>query len=143
MDQLRVALRSFATVVKLGFDAAPMRVSAAIAAQLMLTVFSLTSNYAIKFVVQEALARQVSGALWAAAALALAAGGSAVAFLAYASLLPKMFELVTLKVDSELIRLANSIPTLDHHDRPAFADKLALARQGRHDPSPARSRSSA
>jgi ATP-binding cassette subfamily B protein len=71
------------------------------------------------------------GAIWAAAALALAAGASAIAFRVYASQLPKMIELVTLKLDQELIQLTNRIPTIEYHDRPAFADKLALVRQGR------------
>jgi ATP-binding cassette subfamily B protein len=81
--------------------------------------------------VQEAAARHPSGAIWTAAALTLAAGASAVAYRVYASQLPKMIELVTLKLDHELIQLTNRIPTIEYHDRPAFADKLALVRQSR------------
>ena len=131
MERLRSAPRAVATVFKLGFGAAPVRVSAAVLAELLGAGFALASSYAIKFVVQEATARHVEGAIWAAAALALTAGASAVAYLVYASQLPKMVELVTLKLDHELIRLTNRIPTLEYHDRPAFADKLALVRESR------------
>ena len=131
MERLRSAARAVVTVFKLGFGAAPVRVSAAVVAELLGAGFSLASSYAIKFVVQEATARHVEGAIWAAAALALTAGASAVAYLVYASQLPKMVELVTLKLDRELIRLTNRIPTLEYHDRPAFADKLALVRESR------------
>jgi ATP-binding cassette subfamily B protein len=130
-EAVRSAVRSFASVIKLGFGAAPARVSVAISAELLGAAFTLASSYAIKFIVQEAAARHASGAIWAAATLALTAGASAVAYLVYASQLPKMVELVTLKLDSELIRLTNLIPTIEHHDRPAFADKLALVRQSR------------
>ncbi len=131
IERLRSGARAVATVFKLGFGAAPVRVSAAVVAELLGAGFSLASSYAIKFVVQEATARHVEGAIWAAAALALSAGASAVAYLVYASQLPKMVELVTLKLDHELIRLTNRIPTLEYHDRPAFADKLALVRESR------------
>jgi ABC-type multidrug transport system fused ATPase/permease subunit len=128
---IRTAARSFATIVKLGFGAAPARVSVAISAELLGAAFGLASSYAIKFIVQEAAAHHASGAIWAAAALALTAGASAVAYLVYASQLPKMVELVTLKLDQALIQLTNRIPTIEYHDRPAFADKLALVRQAR------------
>jgi ATP-binding cassette subfamily B protein len=131
MERLRSAARGFATVLNLGFGAAPVRVSVAVAAELLGAAFALASSYAIKFIVQEAAARHAVGAIWAAAALALTAGASAVAYLVYASQLPKMIELVTLKLDHELIRLTNRIPTLEYHDRPAFADKLALVRESR------------
>ena len=130
-EALRGAVRSVATVIELGFGAAPVRVSAAMAGELLGAAFTLASSYAIKFIVQEVAAHRPAGAIWAAAALALTAGASAVAYLLYASQLPKMVELVSLKVDSELIALTNRIPTIEYHDRPAFADKLALVRQGR------------
>jgi ATP-binding cassette subfamily B protein len=130
-DTLRSAARSFVTVVKLGWGAAPIRVSAAIAAELLGAGFNLASSYAIKFIVQEVAAHRAAGAIWAAAALALTAGASAVAYLVYASQLPKMVELVSLKLDHELIALTNRIPTIEYYDRPAFADKLALVRQSR------------
>jgi ABC-type multidrug transport system fused ATPase/permease subunit len=131
LDAVRTAARSAATVAKLGFGAAPARVSLALVAELLGAGFGLASAYAIKFVVQAAVAHNPTGAVWAAAALALLAAAGAVAYLVYASLLPKMIEVVTLQLDHELIRLANRIPTLEHHDRPAFADKLELVRQGR------------
>jgi len=128
---VRSAVRGVVTVVKLGFGAAPMRVSVAIVAELLGAAFSLAASYAIKFVVEEATARHPAGAVWAAAALAVSLGASAVAYLVYASQLPKMIELISLKLDHELIRLTNDVATIEHHDRPAFADKLALVRQGR------------
>lgn len=131
LEAIRSAARSFATIAKLGLGAAPVRVSLTVLAQLVQNGFALASTYAIKFIVQEAAARHVVGAIWAAAALALSAGASAIGYLAYINLLPKMHELVRLKLDTELIRLANRIPTLEYHDRPAFADKLALVRQSR------------
>jgi len=128
---VRSAVRGVVTVVKLGFGAAPLRVSIAVVAELLGAAFSLAASYAIKFVVEAATARHPAGAVWAAAALALSLGASAVAYLVYASQLPKMIELISLKLDHELIRLTNGIATIEHHDRPAFADKLALVRQGR------------
>jgi ATP-binding cassette subfamily B protein len=128
---LRKAVRSYGTVVKLGFGAAPGRVTLTVLAQLVQNAFVLAASFAVKFVVQEAVERHVAGAIWAAAALAGAAGASAVAYVGYINLLPKMHELVRLKLDTELIRLANRIPTLEYHDRPAFADKLSLVRQSR------------
>jgi ATP-binding cassette subfamily B protein len=131
LEKVRGAARSLATITKLGFGAAPARMSLAILAELVGAGFALGSTYAIKFIVQEAAARHVLGAVWAAVALALTAGVSAVAYLVYGSLAPKAIELVTLRLDHELIRLTNRIPTLEYHDRPAFADKLALVRQSR------------
>lgn len=119
------------TVARLGFGAAPVRGSLALIAELLGAGFTLASSYAIKFVVQEAAAHHPMGAVWAAAALALTAGAGAVAYLFYATLLPKMLDLVSLRLDHELIRLTNRIPTLEYHDRPAFADKLALVRENR------------
>jgi ATP-binding cassette, subfamily B, bacterial len=131
LASLRGATRSFATVAKLGFGAAPGRVTFTILTQLVQNAFVLASSFAIKFVVQEVAARHVGGAIWAAGALAFTAGAAAVAYVGYLNLLPKMHELVRLKLDSELIRLTNRIPTLEYHDRPAFADKLSLVRQSR------------
>ncbi len=131
MERIGGFARSLATVVKLGFGAAPGRVSVAITAELLAAAFGLASSYAIKFVVQEAATRHTQGAILAAAALALTGGGAAVSFLVYVSQLPKMIELITLKLDQELIRLTNRIPTIEYHDRPAFADKLTLVRQNR------------
>jgi len=131
LEGLRTAARTTSTVARLAFGAAPARVSLALAAELLGAGFGLASAYAIKFVVQQAVAHNAAGAVWSAAALAILAAAGAVAFLVYASLLPKMIEVVTLRLDHELIRLANRIPTLEHHDQPAFADKLELVRQGR------------
>jgi ABC-type multidrug transport system fused ATPase/permease subunit len=128
---VRTAARSTVTIARLGFGAAPVRGSLALIAELLGAGFTLASSYAIKFVVREAAAHHPAGALWAAAALALTGGAGAVAYLFYATLLPKMLELVSLRLDHELIRLTNRIPTLEYHDRPAFADKLALVRQSR------------
>ena len=131
LQGLRTAARTAGTVGRLAFLGAPWRVSLALAAELLGAGFSLAATYAIKFVVQEAVAHNVAGAVWAAVALAGLAAAGAVAYLVYASLLPKMIEVVTVALDRELIALANRIPTLEHHDRPAFADKLELVRQGR------------
>jgi ABC-type multidrug transport system fused ATPase/permease subunit len=131
MERLRSVGRSLGTVVKLGYGAAPTRVSVAIGSELLAAALGLASSYAIKFIVQEVAARHPSGAILAAGALAFTAGGAAVAFTVYVSQLTKMIELVTLKLDRELIALTNRIPTIEYHDRPAFADKLALVRQSR------------
>jgi ABC-type multidrug transport system fused ATPase/permease subunit len=92
---------------------------------------SLVASYMIKFVVQAAAAGRVTGALEAAILLALAAGAVRIAFLYRASLAPKLIELVTLRLDSELIRLTTGIATLEHQDRPAYADKISLVRSSR------------
>jgi len=131
MERIGGFARGVATTIKLGFGAAPARVSVAIAAELFAAAFGLASSYAIKFVVQEAAAHHTRGAILAAAALALTGGATAVSFLVYISQLPKMIELITLKLDQELIALTNRIPTIEYHDRPAFADKLTLVRQNR------------
>jgi ATP-binding cassette, subfamily B, bacterial len=131
LQGLRTAARTAATIARLAFVGAPWRVSLALAAEMLGAGLGLASSYAIKFVVQDAARHNVTGAVWAAVALASLAAAGAVAYLLYASLLPKMIEVVTLALDRELIGLANRIPTLEHHDRPAFADKLELVRQGR------------
>jgi ATP-binding cassette subfamily B protein len=131
MERIRSLSRSFVTVIELGFGAAPVRVSVAMTADLLSAGFTLAASYMIKFIVQEAVARHASGAVWAAAALALTAGGAVVAGMVYNTQLPKIIELVLLRIDRELIQLTNGISTIEYHDRPAFADKLALVRQNR------------
>jgi ABC-type multidrug transport system fused ATPase/permease subunit len=128
---IRNLFRGVSTILKLGFSAAPGRSSAALIATVSSAGLSLVASYMIKFVVQAAAAGRVTGALEAAILLALAAGAVRIAFLYRASLAPKLIELVTLRLDSELIRLTTGIATLEHQDRPAYADKISLVRSSR------------
>jgi ATP-binding cassette, subfamily B, bacterial len=128
---IRSLFRGVSTILKLGFSAAPARSTAALVATALAAGLSLAASYMIKFVVQAAAAGRAADATWAAVMLALAAGAVRVAYLYRASLSPKLTELVTLRLDSELIRLTTGIATLEYQDRPAYADKIALVRSSR------------
>jgi ABC-type multidrug transport system fused ATPase/permease subunit len=125
------AARSLATILRLSFAATPGRSAGALAIYSLYAGLGLVSSYMVKFVVQAAAARQVTGAIEAAALLALASGGSRIANLYYAAIVPRLIEQVSLHLDRELIRLTTAIPTLDYQDRPVFADKIALVRSSR------------
>jgi ABC-type multidrug transport system fused ATPase/permease subunit len=125
------AARSLATILRLSFAATPGRSASALAVYALYAGLGLVSSYMVKFVVQAAAARQMAGAIEAAALLALASGGSRIANLYYAAIVPRLIEQVSLHLDRELIRLTTAIPTLDYQDRPAFADKIALVRSSR------------
>ena len=131
LQAIRDIVRGVSTVLKLGFSAAPGRSTAALIATALSAALSLVASYMIKFVVQAAAAGRVAGAIEAAAVLALAAGAVRIAFLYRASLSPKLNELITLRLDRELIRLTMGIATLEYQDRPAYADKISLVRSSR------------
>jgi ATP-binding cassette, subfamily B, bacterial len=127
-EGIRNLIRTAATLLGLAFAAAPRLAAAAIATEFLGAVLSLVSTYQIKDVVQAASAGGSQRALAAGLALALTGGAGAISYLAYARLLPRVMEAITVHLDGELVRLTARIPTLEYADRPLHADKIALIR---------------
>jgi ATP-binding cassette subfamily B protein len=119
------------TVFLLCFRAAPGRATALIACQLGANLATLAGAYSIKLVTDAALRGDRAGAVVAALVMA-GMGLAAVLFgRGYLLLTTSVSELAGRHVDSELIRLAGSIPTIEHYERPRYADQLTLIRQER------------
>src|SRR5258707_68451 len=78
--------------------------------------------YQIQGVVQAATSGDRERALSAALVLAITSGLSALSYLIYSQMLPRVIEAITVHLDSELVRLTARIPTLEYADRPVHAD---------------------
>jgi ATP-binding cassette subfamily B protein len=120
--------RTAATLVGLAFAAAPGRAAVAVVTELMGAVLSLIASYQIQSVVQTAAGGDRAQALRAGLTLAVTGGLGALSYLAYAQMLPRVIEAITVHLDSELVRLTARIPTLEYADRPVHADKIQLIR---------------
>ncbi len=119
------------TVFLLCFRAAPGRSTALIACQIGANLATLAGAYSIKLVTDAALRGDRAGVIVAASVMA-GMGLLAVLFgRGYLLLTTSVSELAGRHVDSELIRLAGSIPTIEHFERPHYADQLTLIRQER------------
>ncbi|HEV3361815.1 MAG TPA: ABC transporter ATP-binding protein [Pseudonocardiaceae bacterium] len=119
------------TVFLLCFRAAPGRSTALIACQLAANLATLAGAYSIKLVTDAALRGDRAGVVVAAVVMA-GMGLAAVLFgRGYLLLTTSVSEQAGRHVDSELIRLAGSIPTIEHYERPHYADQLTLIRQER------------
>jgi len=125
----RTFARGVSALVRLAFAAAPLRATAAVATELLGAALGLISSYQIKDVVQAASAGDGRRALFSGLAIAITGGVGWLSLLCYAQLAPRVVEAVTVRLDTEMIRLTARMPTLDYADRPAHADKIALIRQ--------------
>ncbi|GIH17388.1 ATP-binding cassette domain-containing protein [Rugosimonospora africana] len=113
------------------FRAAPRHATALFACQLAATACTLAATYGVKVVTDAALHAQAGRALAAAGLMAGATGLAAVFGRGYLQLTTTVSERAGRYIDSELMRLAGTIPTIEHYERPQYADQLALIRQER------------
>ena len=119
------------TVFLLCFHAAPGRSTALIACQIAANLAMLAGAYSIKLVTDAALHGDRAQVFVAASVMA-GCGLLAVLFgRGYLLLTTSVSERAGRHVDSELIRLAGNIPTIEHFERPHYADQLTLIRQER------------
>ncbi|HJP75021.1 MAG TPA: ABC transporter ATP-binding protein [Pseudonocardiaceae bacterium] len=119
------------TVFLLCFHAAPGRSTALIACQIAANLAMLAGAYSIKLVTDAALHGDRAQVFVAASVMA-GCGLLAVLFgRGYLLLTTSVSERAGRHVDSELIRLAGGIPTIEHYERPHYADQLTLIRQER------------
>jgi ATP-binding cassette subfamily B protein len=128
IQSLRKIARTVGALLRLAFDAAPGRATAALVTELLGAVLGLASAYQIQGVVQAAAAGHPRQALTAGLILAATGGAGWISYLTYAQLSPRVVEAITVHLDSEMIRLTARIPTLDYADRPLHADKISLIR---------------
>ena len=119
------------TVFLLCFRAAPARSTALIACQVMANLATLTGAYSIKLVTDAALRGDRTRVVVAAAVMAGTALLAVLFGRGYLLLTTSVSERAGRYVDSELMRLAGSIPTVEHYERPHYADQLTLIRQER------------
>lgn len=125
---VRGFIRGVAALVRLGFTAAPLLATASVIAELIGAVLVLASSYQMKGLVQAASGGDHRRAIAEGLVLAATAGLGWIAFLTYGQLAPRVVEAVTVRLDTEMIRLTTRMPTLEFADRPAYADKIALIR---------------
>ncbi|HEY4458705.1 MAG TPA: ABC transporter ATP-binding protein [Pseudonocardiaceae bacterium] len=119
------------TVFALCFRAAPGRATALISCQVAANLTTLAGAYSIKLVTDAALHGNRSEAIVAAVVMAGMALLTLLFGRGYLLLTTSVTERAGRHVDSELIRLTGSIPTIEHYERLHYADQLTLIRQER------------
>ncbi len=123
--------RGFRTTMGFAFRADPRLVITQFGLETLNSVLVVFVAYAVKLLVNAALARSVGGALFAAGAIA---ASDAVQRLSGQQLLTssiKLQEKTALLLDQRLMALTGAAPGLEHHERPDYVDELTLLRDDR------------
>jgi ATP-binding cassette, subfamily B, bacterial len=125
---VRSELRAVTMLFWLAFRADPFRAGGTLAAAGVDAVAQVSWSYLLKLLTDSVVAGDVRGAVIAV----LAYGGSlivtSVTTLARVQWTAILREKATFLVDRQLAATAMALPTLEHHERPDFADRLQLLR---------------
>jgi ATP-binding cassette, subfamily B, bacterial len=129
----RVAARGFWSALALSFRADPPLFVGIFALETAIAVTALLGTYAVKGLTDSALAGSVGGVVVASGAIALA--GVAQRFGTQVNLVwdAKVQEKAQVLLDEHLMALVGGVPGIEHHERPDYADELALLRDARRD----------
>ncbi|HEX2037605.1 MAG TPA: ABC transporter ATP-binding protein/permease, partial [Chloroflexota bacterium] len=123
--------RGFRTAIGFAFRADPWLCAAEFGREALNSVLDICAAYAVKLLVDAALARSVEGVLFAAGAIAASEMVERLLrhrFLSSAVMLQEKTELL---LDQRLMALAGATPGLEHHERPDYVDELTLLRNDR------------
>lgn len=93
---------------------------------------ALAAPYALKRLTDAVLQRSLSGVLVAAAVAAAAWALAVFGGLGYVRLAVQIEDKASLAIDRQLITVTAGIPGLEHHERPDYADEVALVGSQRH-----------
>ncbi|HEY7293906.1 MAG TPA: ABC transporter ATP-binding protein [Dehalococcoidia bacterium] len=125
------AARGFWTALGVSFQADPTLFVVVFGLETAIAVMGLLGTYAVKGLTNAALAGSIRGVLVAAGGIALA--GLVQRFGTQLSLnaTAKVQEKAQLLLDQHLMALAGGVPGIEHHERPDYADQMALLRNER------------
>ena len=124
-------LATLRTALGLCFRADPWRATGLFAGEIGFTLLLLLSTYGFRLIVDAAVRRDGTGALLAAGVTALTYALGLVASRANLRLGVAVTERAGLLIDTRLMALTGGLPTIEHHERPRYADELTLIRQER------------
>ncbi len=128
----RARVRALAVLLAFGFRASPTQWVTLFAANLGYPLAGLAMTYSTKLLVDAALVGHWDGVLFAASLAATAGVVAGLCGLGYVQLVIENIERAGELIDRQLIGLVAGIPGLEHHERPDYADEVALVRSQRH-----------
>lgn len=131
MTGLRAWSAQARAVVDLCFRAAPWQSAALLGCELVANGLLLVSMYAVKPTVDAALRADFEGVVVGAVLIAGGGALSGIFFRGYLNLIVLVLERSGLYIDAHLMQLSAGIPTIEHHERPRYADEMSLLRQER------------
>ncbi|MDP9408961.1 MAG: ABC transporter ATP-binding protein/permease [Actinomycetota bacterium] len=124
-------LRGFRVLMAFSFRASPWRAALFLLSGAVMSLIYPVAAYGSKLLVDAAVAGELTGALVAAALLALTMGVGLINGLYYIDLLFTVAERAGAEVDRRLIRLMAEVPGIEHHELPEYLDRLDLLREER------------
>ncbi|HEX2035140.1 MAG TPA: ABC transporter ATP-binding protein, partial [Chloroflexota bacterium] len=125
------AWRGFWTALVLSYRADRKLFVGWFALEAVNAVLGLLGTYAVKGLTDAALAGSIGGVLFAAAGIALAGVGQRFGAQLTLDGSIRQQEKTQLLLDQHLMSLAGGAPGLEHHERPDYADHLAMLRNDR------------
>jgi ATP-binding cassette subfamily B protein len=123
--------RAFGVLMGFGFRADRRQWVVLVASNAVMQVADLAALYALKLLVDAALAQRLSGVLVAAAIAAVGKALVLVCGQVYVRLVRLIMDKAGRLIDARLMAVTASIPGLEHHERPSYADEVALIRSQR------------
>ncbi|KZM73890.1 hypothetical protein AWN90_35770 [Nocardia terpenica] len=123
--------RRAGTVFALCFRADPRRASLLFGMQVLANLATLASTLGIKVVIDAIVHGDVARVLAGAGFMAGAAGLASAFGRGYLRFTTVVSERAGRYIDTELMRLAGSIPTIEHFERPRYVNQMTLLRQER------------
>ncbi len=124
-------LRGFRVLMAFSFSASPWRAELFLLSGAVMSLIYPIAAYGSKLLLDAAVGRDLTGALFAAGLLAATMGVGLINGLYYIDLLFTVAERAGAEVDSRLIRLMSEIPGIEHHELPEYLDRLDLLREER------------
>ncbi|MBO0685065.1 MAG: ABC transporter ATP-binding protein, partial [Candidatus Dormibacteraeota bacterium] len=131
MTAIRSRLRTTGAVVSMCVRADPWGAAIVFGLDIFLALLILASTYGFKLIIDAAARKSIAGVL---AATTVIVGSYAVGLIASRVSVRRGAMLVdraALYIDTLLMRLTTGIPSIEHHERPRYADELTLIQQER------------
>jgi ATP-binding cassette, subfamily B, bacterial len=119
------------TVFMICFRADRRRTCLLFGFQALGSIFSLASAVGIKLLIDAITRRDLGGVLASAGVMAGSAGLAIVCARGYVRYMIVVSERAGRSIDAELMRLAGTIPTIEHFERPRYVDQMTLIRSER------------
>jgi len=123
--------RALRVLLAFGFQADRTQWVVLFAANILMELADLAAIYALRVLVDGALAQNVRGVLVAATVAATARAVLLLGGQVYVKLTAQIMEKAGRLIDARLIAVTAGIPSLEHHERPSYADEVALLRSQR------------
>jgi ATP-binding cassette subfamily B protein len=125
---MREELRALAALARLGLHAGPALAAGVLAVAVLEALAHLSWSYVLKVLTDSVVRHDLRGVLAAALVYGASLAVVGVATLARVRWTTTLRERTAFLVDERLGRTALELPTLEHYERPDYADRLALLR---------------